>query len=627
MNSGRNKTKWNWTIALVVCGLGGSLVACSSPAEIVMPVDVDPVEWEACDEFPGDDTVECGTVTVPLDYRNPDEQTIDIALLRYPAQSSKAKGVLLVNDGGPGSSGVDFAYYSGPEMTDSLGLEDFDIVGFDPRGVDRSGGLKCQTDDETDRFMYLDYTPDNDDEQALYDEWLEAEDPCVVEYGEELRHYSTENIARDMDQIRRAMNVEKIHFLGISWGTYLGGVYATLFPDNVRSMFLDAAYDPQGDSADDSALTQAVGFEKSFDAWVEWCEDDAEACAFSSSDVKADWLALEDELDAEPLVADDGREVNHVVMETATISVLYSEADWPFLGDALASAAGGDGQALLEMADFWMGRAEDGSYATLVDAYSIIECASGTYAFEPENPEALLEQLKDEAPWYSRDYEVEDLGASCDNAFGDPTIFEIDVRASLPIVVLGGTNDPATPLRWSEEMVLRLGDKARLAVFNGEGHSHILASRCVDEIASELFTSLRLPADGTECDPDVLVEKPQWWDGIVDIDAPRLDDATMDWYFDTDRVDAYAEYFAVPGDGTEAFVIVREHFEDRGWTYEEGESADPVANVQWFVDPDDESRNVGVWLSSPEELAEYQMVQPDGEVPAGTSVVLVYYWP
>ena len=534
---------------------------------------------------------------------------------------------MLVNDGGPGSSGVDFAYYSGPDMIDSLGLEDFDIVGFDPRGVDRSGGLKCQTDDETDRFMYLDYTPDNDDEQALYDEWLEAEDPCVVEYGEELRHYSTENIARDMDQIRQAMNVEKIHFLGISWGTYLGGVYATLFPDNVRSMFLDAAYDPQGDSADDSALTQAVGFEKSFDAWVEWCEDDAEACAFSSSDVKADWLALEDELDAEPLVADDGREVNHVVMETATISVLYSEADWPYLGDALASATDGDGQALLEMADFWMGRAEDGSYATLVDAYSIIECASGTYAYEPENPEALLEQLKDEAPWYSRDYEVEDLGASCDNAFGDPTIFEIDVRASLPIVVLGGTNDPATPLRWSEEMVLRLGDKARLAVFNGEGHSHILASRCVDEIASELFISLRLPADGTECDPDVLVEKPQWWDGIVDIDAPRLDDATMDWYFDTDRVDAYAEYFAVSGDGTEAFAIVREHFEDRGWTYEEGESADPVANVQWFYDENDDARVVGVWLSPPEELMENQLVGPDGVVPADVTIVMVYFYP
>jgi len=604
----------------------GAVGACSSESsKIVAPTDVDLVEWETCDEFPDDPSVECGTVMVPLDYRNPDEQTIDIALLRYPAQSGKAKGVLLVNDGGPGSSGVDFAYYSGADMIESLGLEDFDIVGFDPRGVDRSGGLKCQSDEELDRFMYLDYTPDDDDEQALYDEWLEAEDPCVVEYGEELRHYSTENIARDMDQIRLAMEVDRIHYLGISWGTYLGGVYATLFPDNVRSMFLDAAYDPQGDSADESELTQAVGFEKSFDAWVDWCEDEPGECSFSSNDVKADWLALEDELDAEPLVADDGREVNHVVMETATISVLYSEADWPLLGNALADAANGDGQALLEMADFWMGRAEDGSYATLVDAFSIIECASGTYAYEPENPEALLEQLKDEAPWYSRDYEAEDLGASCDDAFGDPDIFEIDVTASLPIVVLGGTNDPATPMRWSEEMVLRLGDKARLAVFDGEGHSHILASRCVDEIASELFTSLRLPADGTECDPDVLVEKPAWWDGIADIDAPRVDDVTMDWYFDIDRVDIYAEYFAITGDTPEAFALLRAHFESRGWVYQDGDSADPVAHVQFFVDPDDDTRYVGVLLSSPEELRENEVSGPDGVVAFDTSVVLVYY--
>ena len=627
MNIERKTLARRWTVALTVCAVAGTAVACSSKTEIVMPVDVDPVEWETCDEFAADTTVECGTVTVPLNYGDPDGETVDIALLRYPAQSSKPKGVILVNDGGPGSSGVDFAYNSGPAMIDSLGLEDFDIVGFDPRGVDRSGGLKCQDDDDTDRFMYMDYTPDNDEEQALYDEWYEAEDPCVATYGEDLRHYSTENIARDMDQIRKAMKVEKIHFLGISWGTYLGGVYATLFPDNVRSMFLDAAYDPQGDSADESELTQAVGFEKSFDAWVQWCEDDAEACAFSSNDVKADWLELEEDLDAEPIVTDEGREVNHAVLETATISVLYSETEWPLLGDAMASAAMGDGEALLEMADFWMGRSDDGSYATLVDAFGIIECASGSYAYEPDDPDALLERLQEEAPWYSRHYEVEDLGASCDDAFGDPDIFEIDVQASIPIVVLGGTNDPATPLRWSEEMVLRLGDKARLAVFNGEGHSHILASRCVDEMAADLFTSLRLPAEGTECDPDVLVEKPQWWGDAVDIDAPRVDDATMDWYFDTDRVDLYAEYFAVPGGAAEAFAVVREHFEDRGWTYEEGETANPVTDFQLFVDPDDNTRAVGVWMSSPEELSEYEMSGVDGVVPADTSVVMVYYYP
>lgn len=627
MNSGRNESKWNWKLALVACGMSGSLMACSSTPKVVEPVESDPVEWEACEEFPDDPTVECGTVTVPMDYWNPDERTLDIALIRYPAQSGKAKGVLLVNNGGPGESGFDFAYYSGPDMIESLGLEDFDIVGFDPRGVDRSGGLKCQTDEEIDRFIYMDYTPDDDEEKALYDEWYESEYACATKYGEELSLYSTENIARDMDQIRKAMNVEQIHYLGISWGTYLGGVYATLFPEHVRSMFLDAAYDPQGDSADESALTQAVGFEKSFDAWVKWCEGDAGACAFSSGDVKGDWLDLAKSLDDVPLVVADGREVNASVLDTATISILYVEADWPLLGDALAAAVDGDGGPLLDLADFWMGRDENGTYNSSYDAYDVIECASGSYAYEPEDPVALLEQLKNEAPWYSRDYTVDDLGLACDDVFGDPDIFEIDVKASIPIVVLGGTNDPATPIRWSEEMVRRLGDKARLAVFNGEGHSHILDSRCVDEIASKLFTSGRLPAEGTECEPDVLVEKPQWWDEIVDIDAPRVDDATMDWYFDTDRVDVYAEYFAVHGDAIDVFTTVRARFENRGWVYEQGESADPVDDYQFFVDPTDDTRNVGVILSSPEELSENRMVEPDGVVPADTSVVMVYHYP
>ena len=611
----------------MICGVVGTLAACSSESEVEVPTDVDPVEWEACEEFPDDDTVECGSVTVPLDYRNPDEQTIDIALIRYPARSSEAKGVLFVNNGGPGESGFDFVYYTGPEMIDSLGLEDFDIVGFDPRGVDRSGGLKCQSDRDIDRYVYLDYTPDSDTEQAAYDEWLELDDPCVAKYGDELRHYSTENVARDMDQIRRAMGVEKIDYLGISWGTYLGGVYATLFPESVDTMFLDAAYDPQDDSPEEMELTQAVGFDKSFDAWVSWCQGNEEECAFNSPDVKSDWLELEATLDSDPIVADDGRDVNAVVLETATISVLYSEGDWPLLGDALADAARGDGAALLDLADYWVGRDEDGTFSSSYDAFGIIECASGTYAYDPDDPEALFERLRQEAPWYSRNYTVDDMGLTCADAFGDPEVFEVKVESSIPIIVLGGTNDPATPMRWSEELVGRLGDDARLAVFDGEGHSHILESGCVDELASSLFRSERLPADGYTCEPDVLLEKPQWWDEIVDIEYPLVDDASMDWYFDTDRVDIYAEYFAVPGDAPDAFALIRAHFESRGWVYEEGDSTDPVADYQFFVDPDDDTRVVGVWLSSPDELRENEVSGPDGEVAFDTTVAMVYYYP
>ncbi|NCZ68849.1 MAG: hypothetical protein EBY80_01435 [Actinobacteria bacterium] len=114
---------------------------------------------------------------------------------------------------------------------------------------------------------------------------------------------------------------------------------------------------------------------------------------------------------------------------------------------------------------------------------------------------------------------------------------------------------------------------------------------------------------------------------MVSIDAPRVDDATMDWFFDIERVDVYAEYFAVPGEANEAFATVRERFEGLGWVYEEGDSPDPVSDVQWFVDPDDNTRAVGVWLSSPDELESFDLVEPEGVVPAGTSVVMVYYWP
>ena len=614
-------------VTLVICSAAGMLAACSSESEVETPTDVDPVEWVACEEFPDDDTVECATVRVPLDYRNPNKETIDIALIRYPAYSGKVKGVLIVNPGGPGESGFDFAYDSGPEMIDSLGLEDFDIVGFDPRGVDRSGGLKCQSDRDIDRYVYLDYTPDSDTEEAVYDEWLELDDPCVAKYGDELRHFSTENAARDIDQIRRAMGVEKIHYLGISWGTYLGGVYATLFPESVHTMFLDAGYDPQDDSPEDMELTQAVGFEESFDSWVKWCEGDEEKCAFNSLDVKSDWLELETTLDADPIRADDGRDVNAAVLDIATISVLYTEADWPLLGDALANAAQGDGAALLDLADYWVGRDKDGTFSSSYDAFGIIECASGTSAYEPDEPEALFERLRREAPWFSRNYTVDDMGLSCDETYGDPEIFEVKVESSIPIVVLGGANDPATPMRWSEELVGRLGDTARLAVFNGEGHAHILSSRCVDELASSLFTSKRLPANGYICEPDVLFEKPEWWDEVVDIKYPRVDDVSMDWYFSTERTDMYAEYFAVPGNASEVFALIRAHFESRGWVYEEWGSTDPVEEPQFFADFEDDTRFVGVWLSSPDELRENEISGPDGVVAFDTSVAMVYYYP
>ena len=130
-----------------------------------------------------------------------------------------------------------------------------------------------------------------------------------------------------------------------------------------------------------------------------------------------------------------------------------------------------------------------------------------------------------------------------------------------------------------------------------------------------------------ECDADVPVAKPVWWDDVVTLDGGGIDQETMGYYFGSDPVDSYAEFFEIEGSATDVFDEVKAAFEANGWVYEEGDSADPVNDPQWFNNPDDSDVYVGVWLSSPEELKENKMVVPDGIVQLGSSVVMVYYWP
>ena len=180
--------------------------------------------------------------------------------------------------------------------------------------------------------MYLDDTPDTPEEaqalDAVDDQFGAA---CQAKYGDTLRFYSTANTARDMDSIRAALGDEQISYIGISYGTYLGGVYARMFPERVRAMVLDSAFEPSGDSEFDQWATQLVGFEHAFDDWAAWCEEGND-CAFTAVDVGARWDALFDSLDANPITAADGRRVNQVVLETATIAAMYSKAEWPALG-------------------------------------------------------------------------------------------------------------------------------------------------------------------------------------------------------------------------------------------------------------------------------------------------------
>jgi len=475
------------------------------------------LKWGPCnDPNAQDPALQCTTLKVPLDYDNPSGDTIDLALIKVPAQGDRI-GAVLFNPGGPGASGFDFVAFGGPGMASGLGLDKLDLIGFDPRGVDRSGGIRCVSDAFEDQHLYVDDTPDTPEEQALKDEANSGFiDGCTTKYGNTLKLYNTVNTARDMDAIRDALGDDKISYYGGSYGTYLGATYASMFPDRVRAMVLDSAVEPNGDTAEQQFETQPVAFEAVFDRWAAWCEGEP-TCDFTGADVAGRWDQLKQQLDDVPLAGADGRLANNTTLEVATQSALYTESDWPFLGQALAQATTGNPAGLFAIADSYNGRDETGKFTSLMQSFPVIQCASGLDNTPAEDPEALAADLRAKAPRFAGSTQAADLIAEtdrCTKLVGTVKPGPISYSGDGPIVVVGGENDPATPIRWAQKMVGELGPNARMVTYTGEGHGQLLANNCLTDIAAKLLSDLTLPAADTTCDTDPVVPKPPWWDSL-----------------------------------------------------------------------------------------------------------------
>ena len=614
---------------LIFASVAFTTLSCSSSL-VSESVDdnVGEITWSVCSgENAPEAPFECGSVYVPVDYDNPDGDKISIALVRIPASTEKEYlGVILLNPGGPGVSGFDSLVDMGEELVNKLGLSSFDLISFDPRGVDRSGGLRCYSDAELDKFLYVDSTPDDDKEQALFDESEKDESTCEEKLGPSIKFYSTENIARDMDIIRAGLLVNKINYLGISYGTYLGGVYATLFPDRVASMVLDAAYDPQGDTVEEEYLTNAVGFEKAFAKWVDWCQKESE-CKFQATDVAEKWDALYSRLDKKSAISTSGRDVNHRVVRNATILALYAESLWPILASALQKADEGKPDSLLELADWKNDRQEDGTYLTSKYSQGLINCASGFEKPLPKNPSEIFNKLKQLAPWYSRELELSDFDEPwCEEIFKKQKLFVIDYQGNAPILVIGGENDPATPIRWAEEMLLNMGTNASLIRFTGEGHSQILGSKCVDAIASDLFTQNIVPKSNTVCNPDKPIPKPAWWADIPPdaMFGQILDTSELLEILGLKSTNTYSEFRAVPGNLDEVFARIYKAFDDAEFSSDCDAKIIPIEEPCFFWLSESE---IGVLILSEEEIKEWKLEQPDIPIPDGSHLIEFYYWP
>ncbi|MFZ9858996.1 MAG: alpha/beta hydrolase [Roseiflexaceae bacterium] len=532
-------------------------------------LEIRPIEWRTCD----DDVVtelgfECGTITVPLDYAIPQGDTIDIAVIRYKAQVQR-QGAILYNPGGPGASGFNMVAWMGSYYVGELGLQAFDFVGFDPRGVERSNGLKCQTDAEIDKYQFADASPDTPEDDAFYDEAETAfVTSCTTKYGDTLQHYSTINTARDMDMIRAALGDEQISYLGVSYGTYLGGVYANLFPHRVRAMVLDSAFEPNGDTVEEQYTTQLGGFERAMNNWIAWCESEA-TCAFQADDVGVRWDALYQQYNQSPVTAADGRVTYQSVIMRATKAALYTESSWGQLAQALADAEKGNVVGVWKLTDGYFERDENGVYASIIHAFNIIHCASGFEYKDVPDPAALLAKMQAVAPRMSVDMRAEDLndGSSCDAIMYAQKPASIGYAGDAPILVIGGENDPATPMRWSEKMRDRMGPSAVLLRYTGEGHGQVLSANCVNTAAAATLVDLELPADDTVCQPDDEVSEPSWWSNVprAQSDEQFMDRVQVESAVGISQNDAYATGLMMSGTTDELMARIHQRLELLGF--------------------------------------------------------------
>jgi pimeloyl-ACP methyl ester carboxylesterase len=469
----------------------------SSNAGATAPVDVAAFEpgevaWERYN-----DAVDVATIEVPVDYAAPEGARFELSVARYNAIDQDNKiGSLLINPGGPGFPGTGYAFFAA-QVFDRPLLDRFDIIGWDPRGTGASTPAIDCIDDYDPYFTEIDKTPATDAER---DRVIEvAKDfarECIGKNRDVIQHVGTNNSARDIDVIRRALGEDQISYFGFSYGSELGGVWATLFPDTVRAAVLDGSVDPGADTLE-SELAQLRGLDAAVTSFLARCSADEECEFHNGGDAESAFDALLLQLDEAPIPSDPGRPpVNRDVALTAIAEAMYTDTYWPALEQALAAAQAGDGSGLLALHDRYYQRKPDGRYGNELEAFQAISCADRARRPTVDDELALSAALHEAVPRLAPEGSV-----SIFCTFFPPSIDpEIEVTGgdAGPIVVIGTTGDFATPLASTQRMAEQLED-GRLVVVEADQHTGYGANRCVIDVVNTYLIDLEPPADGTEC--------------------------------------------------------------------------------------------------------------------------------
>jgi pimeloyl-ACP methyl ester carboxylesterase len=492
------------SIALVLSSCASN-VAIEKPLSDLAAYENQKLDWATCYE-----DFECTDLRVPIDYADLTVGTFKIAVLRYKAQDPKNRiGSLIVNPGGPGGSGVDYAY-NAEYVFDPDILDRYDIVGFDPRGVNRSAPIECLTDEETDANYASDAKPDTEAEleQALADskDFIEKCESA----NEYLTHYSTAAAARDMDILRAALGDKKLNYFGKSYGTYLGTLYAQFFPEKVGRMVLDGALDPNISILEQN-ISQAKGFDDALDAFLVDCakQDD---CPLPKNKQEATLkiIALFETAALNPLprktkVENDERTATESLIVLGTASALYDDVDgWPKLRTAFLEGQQGYGDTFLDLADQYSGRSSDGSYmSNELDSGAIIDCLDWPDTRSVEKTKEDAKRFTDAAPVFGPYLAYTNI--SC-KYLTPPTkdkltrtTNKITSIKTAPVIVIGTTRDPATPYEWSVGLH-QIFKNSKLISLDADGHTgQGRGSACVDEAVDSYLLKGISPQKDLRC--------------------------------------------------------------------------------------------------------------------------------
>ncbi|MGO1183345.1 MAG: alpha/beta hydrolase [Micrococcaceae bacterium] len=500
--SSRRRLRWLGLIAVTTLLATGCESTDDAPAEEVEAglerfYEQTP-SWNTCTE---DEDSECVRLEVPLDYDDPEGDTVEITAAR-PVDADPDQPVLLVNPGGPGSSGVDLVTdYLSTVTTDTL-RQSYTVVGFDPRGVSRSEPVRCLSDEELDEQRQISYDPATEEGLSTATE-LAADfaAACEENSSEILGHVDTESTARDLDVLRSVLgHRDPLNYLGFSYGTKLGAIYAELFPEQVGTMVLDGALDPSL-TEEEVTTGQAAGFEQALGSWAAWCAEEDTCQAGSTTDDVVDAVqAAFAEAQEDPQTAQDGRVVPAATLVSGFITPLYSQQSWPALSEGFNLALTGDPSMMLYFADLNAGREADGTYSSNIQsAFTAINCLDYPRIDDPAQMREHADQLAEASPTFGPFLAYGGVNCASWPHDGAESVDTVSAEGAAPILVIGTTGDPATPYEWAPALAEQL-ESGVLITNEGEGHgSYGPQNECIAGLVDDYFVDGTVPEDGTTC--------------------------------------------------------------------------------------------------------------------------------